>query len=47
MDEYKKLLIVQCAIDNLEGVAIPSRLLKDIQIFREWTEQRITEIEKK
>ncbi len=46
MNEYKRLLVLQSAIDNLEGTRIDMNvILKYINPLREWCEQRIEEIE--
>lgn len=46
MDEYKKLLVLISAIDNLEGLALPFNIIKEnIQPLKEYIEHRIKEIE--
>ncbi len=45
-DEYKRLLIVQCAIERLEGVDKPLNIIKAIDVLNKWVEHRVIEIEK-
>lgn len=46
-DEYKRLLVLQSAIDNCEGVAIPMNIIKDcIKPLDKFIERRVIEIEK-
>lgn len=47
MNEYKKLLVLQSALDNLNGIDIPFNVIKqNIEPLREYANNRVEEIEK-
>jgi len=46
-DEYKRLWVLQSALNNVDGVRIPMNIIKEqIHPLREWLEQEIIRIEK-
>jgi len=47
MNEYKKLLILDSAIKNLEGIPIPFNIIKEfVNPLRDWVKYRINEMVK-
>ena len=47
MNEYQKLLVLEVAIRNLEGIEIPYSIIKNhIKPLMEWVDKRILELEK-
>ncbi len=47
MNEYKKLLVLLSAIENLEGIEIPMNIQENIQPLKEYAEHRVKELEEK
>ena len=46
MNEYKKLLVLVSAIENLEGITIPMNIITDnLKPLKDYAEFRIKEIE--
>lgn len=46
MDEYKKLLVLLCAIENIERLHIPMNIINEnIKPLKEYIENRIIKLE--